>query len=127
MVSDLDRHDPPLSVDLKAQRLRSRFLSNAPQWCPGSNRGVGNEPLSSATFQPGKPDENAFIERFNRTARTEVLIAYVFESLEQVREISAAWWQSDNEERPHDELAGLAPATYRAQLEGRSSPLPLSH
>ena len=77
-------------------------------------------------IQPGKPDQNAFIERFNRTYRTEVLNAYVFESLDQVREISADWLQSYNEERPHDALAGLPPALYWAQLEARNSPLALS-
>ena len=55
-----------------------------------------------------------------------MLNAYVFESLDQVREISAEWLQSYNEERPHDALAGLPPATYRAQLEAESSPLLLS-
>jgi putative transposase len=45
-----------------------------------------------------------------------VLNAYVFESLDQVREISAEWLQSYNEERPYDALAGLPPATYRSQL-----------
>lgn len=74
-------------------------------------------------IQPGKPDQNAFIERFNRTYRTEGLNAYVFKSLDQVREISAEWLQTYNEERPHDTVAGLPPATYRAQLEARSSPL----
>jgi putative transposase len=77
-------------------------------------------------IQPGKPDQNAFIERFNRTDRTEVLNAYVVESFEQVREISAEWLQSYNEERPHDALAGVPPVTYRAQLEARSSPQKLS-
>jgi putative transposase len=66
---------------------------------------------------PGKPDQNAFIERFNRTYRTEVLNACVFESLDQVREISAEWLQSYNEERPHDALAGLPLATYRGQRQ----------
>jgi putative transposase len=65
------------------------------------------------------------IERYNRSYRTEVLNAYVFESLDQVREISAEWLRSYNEERPHDALTGRPPATYRAQLEGRSSPLKL--
>lgn len=64
--------------------------------------------------------------RFNRTYRTEVLNAYLFESLEQVREITAEWLQSYTEERPHDALAGLPPALYRAQLEARSSPLTVS-
>lgn len=77
-------------------------------------------------IQPGKPVQNAFIERFNRTYRTEVLNAYVFESLDQVREISAEWLQRSNEARPHEALAGLPPAIYRAQLETRSSPLTLS-
>lgn len=77
-------------------------------------------------IQPGKPDQNAFIERYNLTYRTEVLNTYVFESLDQVREISAEWLQSYNEKRPHDALAGLPPATYRANLDVRTSPLKLS-
>jgi putative transposase len=40
---------------------------------------------------PGKPDQHALVKRFNRTFRHEVPDAYVFESLDQVREISAEW------------------------------------
>ena len=66
------------------------------------------------------------MERFNRTFRHEVLDAYVFESLDQVREISAAWMREYNEERPHDALARVPPATYQAQITARSSLIELS-
>ena len=84
-------------------------------------------PLLEFNLHPtGKPDQNAFMERYNRTYRTEVLNAYVFESLEQGRNISTEWLQSYNEERHYDAVAGLPPAMYRANLEARNSPLPLS-
>jgi putative transposase len=106
----------------KALRLDNgpEFLADClAQWC-------AERRIALRYIQPGKPNQNAFIERFNRTYRTEVLDAYVFESLDQVRDISAAWVQSYNEERPHEALAGLPPATYRAQQMAGSSPLKLS-
>jgi putative transposase len=39
-------------------------------------------------IQPGRPDQNAFIERFNRTYREEVLSAWFFTALAQVRDVS---------------------------------------
>jgi putative transposase len=54
--------------------------------------------------------QNAFIEPFNRTYRTEVLNTWLFESLEEVREITWAWMLEYNEERDHDALGGLTPA-----------------
>jgi putative transposase len=68
-------------------------------------------------IQPGKPNQNAYIERFNRTYRHEVLNAYVFESLRQVREITRAWITEYNEERPHDSLGKIPPAMFRRQVE----------
>ena len=67
-------------------------------------------------IQPGKPDQNAYIERFNRTYREEVLSAYLFDSLEEVREISVEWLERYNEIRPHDALGNLPPARYREQV-----------
>jgi len=52
---------------------------------------------------------NAYIERFNRTFRHEVLDAFVFESLRQVRQITRDWIQEYNEERPHDSLGKIPP------------------
>jgi len=92
-----------IRLDKDPEFIAERFLV----WC--AERTIHLWPI-----QPGKPDQSALIERYNRTYRSEVLNTYVFESLGQVREINAEWLLSYNEERPHDALAGLPPATYRA-------------
>jgi putative transposase len=79
-------------------------------------------------IQPGKPNQNAYIERFNRTFRHEVLDAYVFESLRQVRGITRNWIIEYNEERPHDSLGKIPPAMFRRQVEkARNSTFELCH
>ena len=64
----------------------------------------------------GKPDQNAFIERFNRTYRTEMLDAYLFESLAEVRALTERWLISYNQERPHDSLGRVPPLTFLPRL-----------
>ena len=67
-------------------------------------------------IQPGRPAQNAFMERFNRTYRTEVLDAYVFESLADVRLLTNDWLESYNLRRPHDSLGRVPPRTYLPRL-----------
>jgi len=68
-------------------------------------------------IQPGKPNQNAFIERFNRSVREEVLDLYLFNDLDEVREVLHHWRIAYNERRPHDALGDLPPAVYRRRYE----------
>ena len=68
-------------------------------------------------IQPGKPTQNAYIERFNRTMRREVLDAHLFANLREVRETLHHWMVSYNEERPHASLGNLPPAIFKQQLD----------
>lgn len=72
-------------------------------------------------IQPGKPNQNAFIERFNKTYRDEVLDGYLFADLEQVRELTADWLITYNERRCHDALDGLPPTIFRERLTAKNS------
>ena len=63
-------------------------------------------------IQPGKPMQNGYVERFNRTYREEVLNCYVFETLGEVRRMTAEWLIRYNEQRPHESLGNLSPRQY---------------
>ncbi len=67
-------------------------------------------------IQPGKPQQNAYVERYNRTVRHEWLNQHLFESLDHARETATQWLWQYNNERPNMALGGITPKQKLEQL-----------
>ena len=102
----IDLHGRPQAIrDDNGPELTSETFT---AWCRSQD-------IELHFIQPGKPDQNAY-RALQPDYREEVLSAYVFESLHEVREITAEWLEQYNEIRPHDALGSLPPAHYRERL-----------
>lgn len=134
VIDDFNRESLSLEIDysLPAQRV-IRALDQIAGWrgYPKHIR-VDNGPefvstalaswaqqhdVTLAFIQPGKPAQNAYIERFNRTFRQDVLDLYLFKNLEEVRNISTQWMIEYNAERPHMALNNMTPWEYLKNRE----------
>ncbi|WP_035415827.1 IS3 family transposase, partial [Ferrimonas kyonanensis] len=132
VVDDFNREALAIEVDLNlpAQRV-IRVLERIVAWRGYPSRmrmDNGPEFISAALaewaedhgiqldfIKPGKPTQNSYVERFNRTYRDEILNMYVFKTLNEVRELTDNWIWEYNEERPHDSLEDLTPWEYLAK------------
>lgn len=65
-------------------------------------------------IQNGKPQQNAIVERFNRTFREDVLDAYLFNSIDNTQQIANEWIIDYNQHRPHQALNYQTPLHYAA-------------
>ncbi len=63
-------------------------------------------------IEPGKPQQNAYIESFNGKFRDECLNEHWFLSMHHARQVIAAWRQEYNDERPHSSLGYLTPNRF---------------
>jgi putative transposase len=67
-------------------------------------------------IQPGKPAQNGYIERFNRTYREEVLDMNLFHDITHVQAITDDWLVKYNRKRPHESLGNLTPCQFGEKL-----------
>lgn len=103
----MGQHGPEWWVNITGI-VRPEFISSAlVQFCESEN-------IKIKHTQPGKPVQNAYIERFNRTFREDILDAYIFENLNDLKELAEHWMEDYNENHPHQSLNGKSPKQYLA-------------
>jgi len=61
-------------------------------------------------IQPGKPQQNAYIERYNRTVRHEWLDQNIFDTIEEAQKQATEWLWTYNNDRPNMGIGGITPA-----------------
>lgn len=78
-------------------------------WCK-------NNKVTLVFIQPGKPMQNAYIERLNGSLRRELLNAYVFKSISEVKQLVNEWVEDYNFHRPHDSLNNKTPVEWKTNV-----------
>lgn len=110
------------TIEWRGKPIRIR-LDNGPEfislalatWCKENG-------IEQAFIQPGKPTQNAYVERFNGSFRRDILDAYLFESLAQVRNMAEEWMVDYNNFRPHSALGYLPPRVFSGALDRPPNP-----
>ena len=131
VIDDFNREGLAIDVDFSLPALRVvRSLEQIIEW-KGKPRTIrcdnGPEYLSADLtgwaerndirieyIQPGKPTQNAYVERFNRTVRHEWLDLVNFESIEQAQLLATQWLWAYNNERPNSAVGGVPPRSVKS-------------
>jgi putative transposase len=126
VIDDFNREALGIDVDFSLPSERViRSLEQIIAWrgCPGVIRcDNGPEYISAALqnwanrcgirieyIQPGNPQQNAYVERFNRTVRYEWRAQYLFDTVGEVQDFATQWLWNYNHERPNMALGGFTP------------------
>ena len=132
VLDDYNREGLGIDVDFSLSGSRiTRCLDQIIEWRgkPKVIRCDNGSEMCSAAFQtwaehqgirvmliqPGKPTQNAYVERFNRTVRHEWLDLHLFESIEHAQSTATQWLRQYNNERPNTAIGGITPKQKLAQ------------
>jgi putative transposase len=92
----------------KPEKLR---CDNGPEYISGALQNwAKKQKITLEYIQPGNPQQNAYIERYNRTVRYDWLNQHLFHSLDEVRDHATKWLWVYNNERPHTAIGGIPPS-----------------
>ena len=86
-------------------------VDNGPEYVSGKLMAwAQSQGIALRHIQPGKPQQNAYVERYNRTVRHEWLDQYTIETIQQAQEFATQWLWTYNNERPNMGIGGITPA-----------------
>lgn len=89
---------------------RTIRCDNGPEYISGVLRAwAAKHHIEILHIEPGKPQQNAYVERYNRTVRYGWLARTLFDSIKQVQETATRWLWTYNHERPNMALGGITP------------------
>ena len=89
---------------------------NGPEYISGALREwAAKRAIRMDYIQPGNPQQNAYIERYNRTVRYDWLQQYLFETVAEVQDYATRWLWTYNHERPNMALGGITPKQKSAR------------
>jgi putative transposase len=126
VIDDFNREGLCIEVDFSLPSERViRSLDQVIEW-RGAPKTIrcdnGPEYISAVTLawaeqrgikidfiQPGNPQQNAYVERYNRTVRYDWLAHHLFDSVDEVQDFATKWLWSYNHERPNMAIGGITP------------------
>ena len=126
VIDDFNREALGIEVDLSLPAARViRALNQIIEWrgkpksirCDNGPEYISGQLMAWAEnlgiklcyIQPGNPQQNAYVERFNRTVRYDWLNEDIFTSIKEVQEKATKWLWHYNNERPNMALGGITP------------------
>ena len=80
-----------------------------------------NHNIKLMFIQPGKPQQNAYVERYNRTVRYDWLAQHIFTTIEQVQTSATNWLWTYNNERPNMAIGGITPIQKLALAQAKAA------
>ena len=93
----------------KPQMIRS---DNGPEYISHElEQWLAKEGIDHEFIEPGKPQQNAYVERYNRTVRYDWLNQHLFTCIEEVQNYATKWLWFYNHERPHTAIGGVPPCS----------------
>lgn len=133
VIDDYNREGLCIDVDFSLPALRViRALDQVIEWrgkpkvirCDNGPEYISsvlttwaeNRGIELQYIQPGKPQQNAYVERYNRTVRYDWLGQYLFDTLQEVQDFATRWLWHYNHERPNMGLGGITPKQKLAMV-----------